>query len=345
MVSCGSPPHYLTTITTCDMPSLPPGIPLFDTEGALSREFLLHRGYCCENGCRNCPYGFARPALAPVLPAPETAFRPERPPERIVSVCPSNTEILHALGLIDRIVGVDDWSDWPPEVAGLPRVGPDLNVDMDRVQALRPDLVLASLSVPGMERNVARLRERGLPHAVLDPHSLGEVWESLRIAGWVTWTESRAEQAIVALQDRIRTLRRRPDAGVRRPRLYWEWWPKPLFAPGGRNWLTALSELAGCVSVTAEVDADTARPSPEEIVRADPDHILLVWTGVTASRVRPDIVRRRPGWDRLRAVREGRVHVLEEGFFCRPSPRLVDGLEKLVALLAEDQAPVFTLEC
>ncbi len=95
------------------MPSLPPGVPLFDAEGALSREYLLHRGYCCQNGCRNCPYGFRTPA-----PPPGSALRsapPERPavsdylplrrgkpPERIVSLCPSNTEILHALGLLPR---------------------------------------------------------------------------------------------------------------------------------------------------------------------------------------------------------------------------------------------------
>ena len=73
---------------------------------------------------------------------------------RLVSLCPSNTEILFALGLGPKVVGVDDWSDWPEEAKDLPRVGGDLNADLDRVAGLRPDLVLASLSVPGMERNI-----------------------------------------------------------------------------------------------------------------------------------------------------------------------------------------------
>ncbi|HYG59594.1 MAG TPA: ABC transporter substrate-binding protein, partial [Symbiobacteriaceae bacterium] len=73
--------------------------------------------------------------------------------KRLVSLCPSNTEIVHALGLTDWLVGVDDWSDFPSAVTELPRVGPDLSVDIDRVAALQPDLVLASLSVPGMEKN------------------------------------------------------------------------------------------------------------------------------------------------------------------------------------------------
>lgn len=73
---------------------------------------------------------------------------------RIVSLAPSNTEIVQALGLMEHLAGVDDWPDWPPSVQSLPKVGPDLSIDLDRVEALRPDLVLASLSVPGMEKNV-----------------------------------------------------------------------------------------------------------------------------------------------------------------------------------------------
>lgn len=317
------------------MPSLPPGVPLFDADGALSREYLLHRGYCCGNGCRNCPYGFTKPAARPdsarFVPLD---YLPRRsPPARIVSLCPSNTELLEALGLLPCVVGVDDWSDWPPAIHHLPRLGPDLDIAMDRVEALRPDLVLASLSVPGMERNVARLRERGLPHLVLDPHSLGAIWENLRRVAMATGTSERAEQVIAELQARIQRIRRKVAGAPRRPRLYWEWWPRPLFAPGGRNWLTPLSEIAGCVNITGGVDADAARPTPDEVREACPDFILLAWTGIAARKVRPDVVRRRPGWNEMEAVRGGHIHVLEEGLFCRPSPRLIDGLERLVELV------------
>jgi len=315
--------------------SLPPGVPVFDEHGALSREFLLHRGYCCENGCRNCPYGFRREPLE-TPPASDPAPS-GKPPERIASLCPSNTEILHALGLLPRVVGVDDWSDWPPEIAGLPRLGPDLDIDMARLEALKPDLALASLSVPGMERNVRRLRERGLPHLVLDPQGLGDIWDSLRTVGQVTGTEARAEQVIGALQERVQEVRRRVE-GARRTRVYWEWWPKPLFSPGARNWLTPLSELAGAESITAHVDARSTRPSLEEVAAADPEFIFLAWTGVAREKVRPDVVLRRPGWDRISAIREGRIYVLEEGLFCRPSPRLVDGLELLARLLHPERA-------
>lgn len=313
---------------------LPPGVPLFDADGALSREYLRHRGFCCENGCRNCPYGFEGGAPASNWRAgiPSLAPLPDAP-RRIVSLCPSNTEILHALGLLPRVVGVDDWSDWPPEVMRLPRVGPDLSIDMQRVVALQPDLVLASLSVPGMERNVAALRDLGLPHLVLDPDSIEDVWESMRRVASATGTEEGAETAISNLERRVEGVRQRVAGASSRPRLYWEWWPRPLFAPGGRNWLTPLSELAGCVNVTAAVDARAARPTTEEIRALDPEFILLAWTGVAAHKVRPEVLLKRPGWSEMRAVRAGRVYVLEEGLFCRPSPRLVDGLEQLVRLV------------
>ena len=315
--------------------SLPVGLPLFDEDGALSRQYLQHRGYCCENGCRNCPYRYRERLARLAARTSPSEFLPRSIPRRIVSLCPSNTEVLHALGLLPRVVGVDDWSDWPAEVARLPRVGPDLGVDLDRVEALQPDLVLASLSVPGMERNVTRLRERGLPHLVLDPRSLEDLWENLRLVARVCGVTTRAELAISGLQERVRQVAEQRDPRRPRPRLYWEWWPRPLFAPGKRNWLTSISELAGCESVTGHVDADAARPTPDEIRDADPDWILLAWTGVRREKVRPEVLLRRPGWSELRAVREGRVRIVEEGLFCRPSPRLIDGLEELAHLTGD----------
>src|SRR5438876_8322407 len=83
---------------------------------------------------------------------------------RIVSIAPSNTEILHALGLGRRVVGVDSWSDYPPRVLRLPRLGSDLHVEIDRVAALAPDLVVASLHVPGMEDNLPAFERAGLPY-------------------------------------------------------------------------------------------------------------------------------------------------------------------------------------
>lgn len=250
---------------------------------------------------------------------------------RIVSLAPSNTEIVHALGLIDSLVGVDDWSDWPPQTADLPRVGPDLKIDVEQVAALKPDLVLASLSVPGMEANIARLEARALPFIILDPHGLEEIWTNIRLVGAHTGTRDRAEALVAELSGRVESVR--AAAGSRhRPRLYWEWWPKPIYTPGRRNWLTEVSAIVGGVNLFSDHDADNVRvDDPGEVLRRHPDYVLLAWTGARTPRA--ELIRRRPGWGELPAVREGRVLVLEEGLFNRPSPRLVDGIERLHRLL------------
>ena len=100
-----------------------------------------------------------------------------------MSIAPSNTEILHALGLGRRIVGVDKWSDYPPRVLRLPNVGSDLEVDVERVAALEPDLVVASLHVPGMEDNIPRLEQAGLKYLAIGGVGLDGVWEDLRVIG------------------------------------------------------------------------------------------------------------------------------------------------------------------
>ena len=98
---------------------------------------------------------------------------------RIVSLCPSNTEIAAVLGLGPALVGLDRSSDWPVDVVSVPRVGPDCDVDVGAIAALRPDLVLSSLSVPGMEKNIAGLDAAGIPHVVLDARSIEDVFRSI----------------------------------------------------------------------------------------------------------------------------------------------------------------------
>ena len=98
---------------------------------------------------------------------------------KLISICPSNTELVGYLGLTSSLIAVDNYSDWPEEVSSLPRLGSDLNIDMDKVEELQPDLVLASLSVPGMERNIEELEKRKIPYVIVpNPKSLTEVGET-----------------------------------------------------------------------------------------------------------------------------------------------------------------------
>lgn len=252
---------------------------------------------------------------------------------RIVSLCPSNTELLDYIGLGDVLVGVDDFSDWPPSVRSLPRLGPDRDIDMDALEGLRPDLVVASLSVPGMEKNVRRLEERGLPHIVIDSKSLDDIGRSMLAVGEAAGVRPQAEQARQQFQAALERYAAASSRIESRPALYWEWWPKPVYTPGGLNWLTEISRLAGGRNLFADVARSSVRTERDAVLDRSPDYILLAWVGVRKGLVKPETVAERPGWERLEAVREGRVYVMEEALFCRPSPRLLEGLRVLGELL------------
>ncbi|MFX3623503.1 MAG: cobalamin-binding protein [Ectobacillus sp.] len=260
---------------------------------------------------------------------------------RIVSICPSNTELLAYLDCLEDIVGIDDYSDWPAQVQHLPRVGPDLNINMNLVEELRPDLVVASLSVPGMEKNIAALQERGLPYIVLNPNSLREIAADLLTLGKAVNKEEKANELVAAYNAFINSYQDIASKIAHRPSLYWEWWPKPVFTPGKTNWLTEISELAGGINAFSHIDKASIQTDWEEVKSKHPDHICLAWVGVQTNKVNPSILLKRPGWPEMEAVKQNRIHILEEWLYCRPSPRLLLGLKKLAPLLHPDLYPPF----
>jgi iron complex transport system substrate-binding protein len=250
---------------------------------------------------------------------------------RIVSIAPSNTEILHALGLGRRIVAVDDWSDYPPRVNALPRVGSDLNVDVERVRAARPDLVVASLHVPGMEANLPRLEAAGLPYLALGGVGLDGVWADMRLIGRFLGRQERAAALIEDTCQRMARVAATYAEAPVRPRIHWEWSGRPHVA-AGRSWVTEMMRLAGGANVYADLDMESALVPVAEAVARQPDVIVACWCG---ARKLPTVARilARPGWESTPAVRDGRVMVFAEDLFGRPGPRLAEGVERLAAFL------------
>ncbi|WP_027883259.1 cobalamin-binding protein [Meiothermus rufus] len=248
---------------------------------------------------------------------------------RLVSLTCSNTEIVWALGCLDWLVGVDDHSDYPPEVARLPRVGPDLQVDLERVAALRPDLVLASLSVPGMERVVEGLARRGLPYLVLDPQSLEEVYQDiLRVATWLG-IASKGQEVVAAMRQEIAQAKLGLPHWPRPPRVLVEWWPRPIIAAGKQSWVTQMLEALGAQNALAHLAVRSAALTPTQVEEAQPDVIVVSWCG--AKKLRPEVVRQRGL--RVPALQNGQVFALEEAYLGRPGPRLAQGVRRLAGLL------------
>ncbi|WP_299087414.1 cobalamin-binding protein [uncultured Metabacillus sp.] len=252
---------------------------------------------------------------------------------RLISICPSNTELVAYLGLTDHLVALDDYSDWPQEISHLPRLGPDLSINIDLLETYKPDLVLASLSVPGMEKNVDELINRNIPHIVFHPQSFQDIAENLKTLGNLMGKEKETSHAIKDYQHTLDTYRQ-IAATIEKPKtVYFEWWPNPIFTPGKINWLTELSQLAGAKNIFDDVELASVKTTWEDVYNRNPEHICLSWVGVKQSRMKREHVLKREHAANLEAVKNDHIHLLEESLFCRPSPRLIEGLKQLAHLL------------
>ena len=251
---------------------------------------------------------------------------------RIVSHTCSNTEIVCALGAARMLVGVDGDSDFPVEaVARLPKLGRDLELDVAQVQALRPDLVLTSLTVPGHERIVGALKEAGLPMLVIDPVGLDGVYDSIVQVAEALGMLKRGRSLIAQMQSDMPPV----EPGGPRPKVLVEWWPKPLIAPARLSWVNELLHLAGGVNPFEGRDGKSAEVSDDEVRAAAPDAVVMSWCGVKEEKYRRDVVERRPGWSDVRAVKHGRIYPVTEAFLGRPGPRLVEGYRALARIVRD----------
>ncbi|WP_040383543.1 helical backbone metal receptor [Deinococcus apachensis] len=238
---------------------------------------------------------------------------------RLVSLTSSNSDILAALGVSGWVVAADSHSD-APGLEGARRVGPDLNIDVSAVCEARPDLVLASLSVPGMERVVEGVRDAGLPTLVLDPVSVPDTLRDIREIGAAIGLPERGEDVAGRLEAELRGLRR---VYPRPPRVLVEWWPRPIIAATRDSWVTDLLEGLGAVNALGKRPGRSSPLTLEEVRAAQPDLIVCSWCGV--KKLRPEVIE-------ARGLGVPVVCVPESGLG-RPGPRLVEGARQIAAAL------------
>lgn len=251
-------------------------------------------------------------------------------PRRVLSHTCSNTEIVCALGCADLIVGIDTDSDHPPEiVARIPKLGRDLDLDVEAAIALQPDLVLTSLTVPGHERIVEALQAAGLRCIVIDPLSLDDVFDSIHVIAEALDVPERGAALVEQMQAAMPPVAPAADA----PRVLVEWWPKPVIGAARQSWVHDLIERAGGRNLLADAELKSATLEVAEAQRLAPEIVVMSWCGVKEEKYRAEVVLRREGWENVPAVRDERVHPITEAFLGRPGPRLVDGYRALRQLI------------
>ncbi len=247
---------------------------------------------------------------------------------RIVSLAPSVTSILCELGAADSLVAVTRWCKdvVPAEVlTGLPVFDDCWSADASRVAALTPDLIVGS--VPYRAEVVAGMLERGLRFIATSPRTLEDIASDIRLLARLVGKETRGERLIKVLREGVAAVARQVERAQTRPRVYCEVWPNPLRSC--EPWVEELVAAAGGEFVPRPAGRQV---SAEEVIAADPEIIVLAWAA-TGERARADKVRERAGWETVRAVRGGRIHVLRDELLNTPSPILLRGLDALVALI------------
>ncbi len=247
-------------------------------------------------------------------------------PQRIVCLTTETTEIAFALGAGDRVVGVSGAATRPPEARTKPKVGGFTTFRLDRIRALEPDLVLA---FSDLQADVVRdVVAAGIPVIASNQRSLTGVFQAILLIGGALGRDAAARGLIADMQDEIRQIREFSSIWPDRPRVYFEEWDEPPIA--GIRWVSELIEIAGGRDVFPELrgrpDARSRIVDLAEVVRRGPQIVLASWCG---KRVDLDAIRRRPGWDGLEAIRDGRLYAVPPADFLSPGPSLIAGLRTL----------------
>jgi len=254
------------------------------------------------------------------------------PAQRVISLAPSNTEILFALGAGDKVVGRDEVSDYPPEAKSLPTVGGWGGFSTEAIVALKPDLVLAAeINSPELVKSLEAL---GLTVYYLpNPKSFEELYTNIETVATLTGRD--ATKLTDSLKARVAAVDEKIMPLSYAPTVYYEvdaTDPSKPYTAGVSSFINLLINRAGGINFTEAVGITDPYPQVglESLVVAQPNFILL---GDSNYGVTVEAVKARPGWDALKAVTEGNVFPFDDNLLSRPGPRMVDGLEALAKLL------------
>jgi iron complex transport system substrate-binding protein len=254
-------------------------------------------------------------------------------PERIVCLTEETTETLYLLGQGDRIVGVSGYTVRPPEARRKPRISAFINARFDKIEALRPDLVLAFSDLQADLS--AELVRRGIPVVTFNQRSVAEIFQTIRMLGGLVGCQREAEQLADRLAAGLERIREAAARFPRRLRTFFEEWDDPLIS--GIRWVDELVEIAGGEPIFPELTgARLGRQrivDPQEVVRRDPELIFASWCG---KKVNADRIRRRAGWTGVQAVRHDRIFEVKSTYILQPGPAsLTEGVQQLHAVFTK----------
>lgn len=288
-------------------------------------------------------------ACAPAASAPQKAeaivvkdaegneFRLQSAAQRVISLAPSNTEILFAIGAGAQLVGRDDFSNFPEDAPAVTSIGGSMGkYNLEEIAKLEPDLILASpLTAPEVLKSLQEITPSVF--VVQNPADLEGLYANLLTVGTLTGHQGEAEKLVNDLRARVKAVQDKVAGAAEKPTVFYELDatdPAKPWTAGPGTFIDMLINLAGGENIGASLQGEYVQVSQEELIVKDPQVILLgdaLYGGIT-----PESVAARPGWDGISAVKNNRVLEINDDLVSRPGPRMVDGLEELAKVLHPD---------
>ncbi|HOV65663.1 MAG TPA: cobalamin-binding protein [Bacillota bacterium] len=253
----------------------------------------------------------------------------EKTPEKIVSLSPAHTEILFALGLGDKVIGVSNWCNKPEEALDKEKVGDAFSLDKEKLVSLQPDIVF----IPGSKDSpqVKEIEDLGIPVYVSNPASVSEVFDEIKRVAEVTGVKDKGQQLADELQNELDGVKQKLEAYEGNKVKVLVLVDPELWTVGPGSFIDEVVALAGGENAMADVDMQYLQVSMEEVLSRDPDVIL-----VTVPEDQCAALAERPGWTDLRAVKEGRVYYVDGDLVSRPGPNIVEAIKEVAGYLYPD---------
>jgi iron complex transport system substrate-binding protein len=252
-------------------------------------------------------------------------FSLEKPARRVVSLAPANTEIVYWLGADKKLVGVTTYCDYPPAAKKKTKIGDFATPNVEKISSVDPQVVMAT---GGLQNTLVKsLSGLGIKVVVFDPTTADGVMTNIRRAAQILGVEDEVAGKIDALEKRVAAVRDK-SRSLEARKVFFEVFNQPLTAAGGGTLIDSMITTAGGTNIGAAAGSQFPQYSSEQLFNDDP----YAYVAVKGTQQDPSDISKRPGYDKLTAVKDGRVYVVEDNLFVRSGPRAVAGLEALAKI-------------
>jgi iron complex transport system substrate-binding protein len=260
-------------------------------------------------------------------------------PERIISLAPSLTESLFAIGAGSQVVGRTEFCDYPAEALDIPVIGgfSSSTISVETIIDLEPDLVIGGSIY--QSDVIDALTTAGIKAITLEPESVQEILDTLTLLGRITGNTDKAELTVTSMQDRLDTVEaiaaQIPEA--ERVSVFYEVWNDPYMSASNRTFIGELIEVAGGRNIFGDLEEDYPTISTEEVIEQDPQ--VIIGPSNHADQLSVDVISGREGWSGIAAVKNQRVYIIDGNIASRSGPRIVDALDAIAVVLYPNYFP------